>query len=253
MVADPPRAARRRHLGARRAGARIAGVVLGVGAATPAGACLADPAPLSERRRCDREVVLEGPAPDRRQADRAHGGAQRGARGHAPDEVLGGQQATVLPGVLGAEGAVALERLLAGRAPGEGVAQLAAERQREVERGTDALGGQRQAVPGGVADEEDAVLGGRAQLVRDPVALEAHRRQREVAGERDGRVLDVVAGLERADADAQLAGGREAPAVTGAHVAGVDPDLEVLAGPLRMHLEAAREARLRWLDRPLVR
>src|SRR3712207_7029622 len=47
----------------------------------------------------------------------------------------------------------------------------------EVQRGADALRRHRQAVAGAVAREEHAVLGRLAQLVRDPVALEAHRGQ----------------------------------------------------------------------------
>ena len=98
--------------------------------------------------------------------------------------------------MLAVERAVAGQRLLARDRPGERRPQLAAERKREVERRPDPFGGQRQAVPGRVADEEDAVLGRRAQLVRDPVALIADRVAREVAGQRDSAVLDVVARLE---------------------------------------------------------
>ena len=95
------------------------------------------------------------------------------------------------------------------RAPVEHRAQLAPAGQPEVQRRADALGGQRQAVAGGVADEEHAVLDGRAQLVGDPVALVALRWQAEVVGEPHGRLLDVVGGPERADADAQLVVARE--------------------------------------------
>ncbi len=102
------------------------------------------------------------------------------------------------------EGAVGGERLLAGAAAVEHGAQLAPAGKPEVEGGADALGGQRQAVPGGVPGEEDAVLDGRAQLVGDPVALVALGRQAEVRGEPDGRLLDVMGGPEGADADAEL-------------------------------------------------
>ncbi|MEJ7715850.1 MAG: hypothetical protein WKF40_09195 [Thermoleophilaceae bacterium] len=111
------------------------------------------------------------------------------------------------------------------------LAQLAAAGQTEVEGGANALRGQRQAVAGGVAREEDAVLRRVAQLVRDPVALEAHGRRAEVLGQLDGVVLDVEAGVEGSDPDPQLAVGREAPAVAGGHDPSVDPDGEVLVGP----------------------
>ena len=51
--------------------------------------------------------------------------------------------------------------------------ELAAGLDAEVERGADALAGERQAVAGAVADEEHAVLGRGAQPVREPVALVA--------------------------------------------------------------------------------
>ena len=87
---------------------------------------------------------------------------------------------------------------------------------------------QRQAVAGGVADEEHAVLGRRAQRVRDPVALVAERLGAEVLGQPHGRLLDVVARVERADADPHLVARGERPAVARAHVALVDPQLELL-------------------------
>ena len=74
---------------------------------------------------------------------------------------------------------------------------------------------------------------GRAQLVRDPVALVAHRLRAQVLGELDGVVLHVEAGVERADADPQLVAGREAPAVAGGHDLAVDPDRQVLVGAVR--------------------
>src|SRR5687767_6005871 len=92
------------------------------------------------------------------------------------------------------------------------------------------LRGHRQAVAGGVAREEDAVVDGVADLVRDPVALVADCVLAEVRCEPDRRILDVVARVERADADPQLVVGREAPAVAGRDVRAVDPELEVGAG-----------------------
>ena len=74
-------------------------------------------------------------------------------------------------------------------------------------------------------------LGRGAQLVGDPVALVADRLALEVLGEQYGRVLDVEARVEGADADPDLLVGREAPAVAGRDVLAVDPDLEVLAVP----------------------
>ncbi len=49
-------------------------------------------------------------------------------------------------------------------------------------------------MPGGVADEEDAVLDRRAQLVGNPVALVAVGRQAEVAGSRTVGSLTWCAG-----------------------------------------------------------
>ena len=121
--------------------------------------------------------------------------------------------------------------LLAALAALDDAAQLAAERDPEVEGGADPLGGERQAVAGRVAGEEDAALGRPAQLVGDPVALVLVRLLAEVLGEQHGRVLDVEARVEGADPDPQLVLGGEGPAVAGGHVAAVDPDLEVLALP----------------------
>ena len=83
-----------------------------------------------------------------------------------------------------------------------------------------------------------------AQLVRDPVALVAGRLLAEVLGQQHGGLLDVEAGVERADADPHLVAGGEGPAVAGGHVAAVDPDLEVLAAARRVDLEPARERRV---------
>ena len=123
-------------------------------------------------------------------------------------------------------------------------AQLAAQRQPEVEGGADALGGQRQAVAGRVAGEEDSAVRGLAQAVRDPVALVALGRPAEVVGQQHGRVLDMEAWVERADADAHLVARGEAPAVAGGHVAAVDPDLQVLRPAVRVHFEPARQRRV---------
>ena len=81
------------------------------------------------------------------------------------------------------ERGVALERLHVRAAALDDRAQLAPAGQPEVQRGTDALGRGGQAVPGGVADEEHAVLGGGADPVGDPVALEPHGRHVEVVGQ----------------------------------------------------------------------
>ncbi len=81
----------------------------------------------------------------------------------------------------------------------------------------------------------------RAQLVRDPVALVAHGLGAEVLGELDGVVLDVEAGVERADADPQLVARGEAPAVAGGHDRAVDPDRQVVRRAVRVDLEAAGE------------
>ena len=117
------------------------------------------------------------------------------------------------------EVAVAGQRLLARGLAGENRAQLASAGQAEVDRGANALGGQWETVPGRVAGEEHAVLDRTAELVGDPVALVALRRQPELGREADRWVLDVVRGPEGADADAQLIAGREVPAVARANVA----------------------------------
>ncbi len=143
---------------------------------------------------------------------------------------------------------IARERALARAGALQHAPQLAPERDPEVERRPDALGGHRQAMARGVAREEHAVLDGRTQPVRDPVALVAVRRQPEIAGERHGRLPDAVVRVERADAHPQLAGRRERPAVARADHALVDPHLEVLAGAAGVDLQPAREARVRRLD-----
>ena len=86
--------------------------------------------------------------------------------------------------------------------------------------------------------------GGLPQPVRDPVALVALGRQVEPLGQLDGRLLDVEARVEAADADPELVVGGEAPAVAGGDDAALDPDLEVVAAAAGMDLEAARERRV---------
>ena len=132
---------------------------------------------------------------------------------------------------------VARQRLGAVLAALEHGAQFAPERDPEVERRADALGGQRQAVARAVAGEEHAVLGRGAEAVGDPVALVAVRLGGDVLEQPQRRLLDRIVRVERADADAQLVAGRERPAVAGVDVARVDPQLEVLARPGRMHLQ----------------
>ena len=161
-------------------------------------------------RRRDREVVVEHPVRQAPALERAddRGAARRG--GHLPDGALGVQQPAELALVARRRrrrsGRSACSRL---RRPSSTRAQLAPAGEAEVERGADALGGQRQAVPGGVAGEEHAVLDRAAQLVRDPVALvalaPAAPRSRASL---HGRLLDVVARPEGADAHAQLLAAR---------------------------------------------
>ena len=102
--------------------------------------------------------------------------------------------------------------------------------------------------PAAVADEEHAVLGRRAQLVREPVALVADRRHADPRGDLARRLLDVVARLVGADADALLAVRGHRPRVAAPDQRAVDPDVEVDAAALGVDLEAARDARLGRLD-----
>ena len=143
---------------------------------------------------------------------------------------------------------VAVKRLLAGLAALEHHRELATARQPEVQRGPDPLRGQRQAMARGVADEEHSVLGRIPQGVGDPVALVADPVGVEVVREPLGRLADVEARVERADADPQLAVGREAPPVAGRHVGPVDPHLEIVAGPEWVDLESSRQQRIGRLD-----
>jgi len=126
-------------------------------------------------------------------------------------------------------------------------AKLAAAGDPEVERGADALRGEREAVAGGVADEEDAIVGGRAEAMRNPVPLVADGLAREVLGEHHRRVPDVEARVEGAHADARLVGRREAPAVARRHVSAVDPDLHLVARAPGMDLQAPGERGIRGL------
>jgi len=141
--------------------------------------------------------------------------------------------------VASGEGAVAGGRLGSGPLTRHDGAQLAPGGDAEVERGADPLPRQRQAVPRRVAHEEHAVLGRRAQAVREPVALEAHRVAAEPLHQRDGRLPDVVARDVGADPDAPLARRRHRPGVAATHDVALDPDVEVdAAGVVRMDLEA---------------
>ena len=99
-----------------------------------------------------------------------------------------------------------------------------------------------------VAGEEDAVGGRRAQRVREPVALVAHRVDPEARRDVLRRLLDVVARLVGADADALLAGRGDRPGVALADQGAVDPDVEVGPAAVRVHLEAARDQRVGRLD-----
>src|ERR1700733_2632677 len=106
---------------------------------------------------------------------------------------------------------------------------------------------------GGITREEHVVLGGTAQLVGYPVALIAMRGQVEIIGEPHGGLLDVVRWPEGADSHAHLIVSGEAPAIAGADIASIDPQLHLLAGALGVDLQAARESSVWWLDRRAVR
>ena len=80
-----------------------------------------------------------------------------------------------------------------------------------MERRADPLAAQREAVARAVAAEEHAVLGGRAQAVREPVALPALGVGAEPLRQVLGRLAHVVARLVGADADALLLARRHAP------------------------------------------
>ena len=191
-----------------------------------------------ELRRRDLQVMLEGPVDEAARADAAQRQRQQPRR-HARDQVLRLEQRSELPLVRGREVAVAHQGGRHRLASLDHGAELAPAGDPEVQRRTDPLRGQRQAVPRRVAHEEDAVAGRLAQLVRDPVALVADGVPRQVLGEQHGGVLDVEARVEGTDPDAHLVGGREAPAVARRHVAAVDPDLHLVARAPGMHLEPA--------------
>ena len=199
-----------------------------------------------ELRRRDPQVVAERP-PHEGVARHPAQPQRQQPRRDLRDQPLHPQHRLELPPVRGRERGVAAQGVVASLQAVEHAAQLGAAGEPEVERGADALGCQRQAVPRRVADEEDPVLGRRPQPMGDPVALVAHGIAVEVAGQPHGRLLDVMARIEGADADADLAVRREAPRVSGRHVAAVDPDLEVLVAAVRMHLEPARKRRVRGL------
>ena len=131
-----------------------------------------------ELRRGDAQVVAERPVRRAAVRERPRHRGER-ARAQPRDRVLDLQHRRVLPAVRRREAVVARERLLARARALQHGAQLAPARDAEVERRADPLGGERQAVAGRVAGEEDPVLGGRAELVRDPVALVAVGRQPE--------------------------------------------------------------------------
>ena len=83
------------------------------------------------------------------------------------------------------------------------------------------------------------------------------RRRRAGARSSRGRLLDVVARLVGADADALLAGRGHRPRVAVADERAVDPDVEVGAAAVRVDLEAARDraprAAGRWRPGPSTR
>src|SRR5690349_14191353 len=96
----------------------------------------------------------------------------------------------------GGELVITDQRVPFGLLAGDHAPQLAPARQPEVEGGADALSGERKAVPGRVADEEDPAFGGGPQRVRYPVALVADGVGAEVAGEPHRRLAHVKAGIE---------------------------------------------------------
>src|SRR3954452_10232602 len=195
-------------------------------------------AAFREVRRRDPQVVPERPVDEALAAAGANHRALD-AGGELREQLLCAQHPAELQLVLVHELFIYAQRRLAILAALDHGAQLVAELDAEVESGPDPLGGERQAVAGGVADAEDPVLGARADLVRDPVALVANRVSLQVLRVQHGGVLDVEAGVERAHADALLAACGEAPAVPGRDVAPVDPNLEVVASAVRVNLEAA--------------
>jgi hypothetical protein len=131
------------------------------------------------------------------------------------------------------------ERLLAGAGPGAHRAQLLPDGDPEMKCGADALAAEREAVPRAVATEEDAVLGGGAQPVREPVALPALDLGAEPPRELLGRLAHVMARLVGAHADALLPARGHAPGKAPRRQRAVDPDVQRAVGGagVRMHLE----------------
>jgi hypothetical protein len=155
-----------------------------------------------------------------RRTTSAHPGddAAQQRRRYARNGFLRPQHPVELPPVAVAEQPVGLEGLLARHAAVEHALELAAARDAEVPRGANSLCGQGDAMTRRVTGEEDAVLRSGANLVRDPIALVANRVLTQVGCQPDRRLLDVVARVERADADAQLVVGGEAPPIAGGDV-----------------------------------
>ena len=177
----------------------------------------------------------------------------RAARRHLPDDPLDVQQPAVFARVRVGERAVA--RRAPARACGRRRAPRAARARRRA-RSTAPCGCPRRSAAGSARRS-------RRRRTRRPrprgaagggSSCPGSRRggRPRSRGEPHGRLLDVVRGPERADADAHLVAGGEAPAVAGADVARVDPQLHLLAAARRVHLEAAREPRVRRLDRRRV-
>src|SRR3954452_15620673 len=158
------------------------------------------------------QVPAEGAVHERLGGERAQSEAerarrQRGGQALERERAPEGRAVVLVEVGVAAQGGVAI--LLARDHPGD----LAAGRDPEVERRPDPLAAEREAVPGAVAREEDAVLDGGAQAMREPVALVANRVGVQALGERDRRLLHMAARVVRADADARLAAGGDAPAV----------------------------------------
>ena len=110
-------------------------------------------------------------------------------------------------------------------------AQLAAAGDAEVERGADALGGQRQAVAGGVAHEEDAVRG-RRRAAGAGSSCPGSGRGRRSRSSASSTVVSLTwkRGSNEPTPMRSSSPRGEAPAVAGRHVAAVDPDLQLVAG-----------------------
>src|SRR3954447_9442302 len=138
-------------------------------------------------------------------------------RGQGWDRALERERPREGARVAAGERSVGGQRGVARALAGQHRAQLAAAGDAEVERGADALAREREAVAGAVADEEHAVLDRRAQLVREPVALVADGRPVQAPRDLARRLLDVVARLVGADADALLIARGDAPGVSVAH------------------------------------